>query len=792
MNRCMKRRMNWLLLLSALLFCGQRAAADEPLTDGWEFLRGDLGHVWEAFRPALPGKPESVPLWTPVSLPHCFNAEDAVDPDVNYYQGAGWYRTTLDVANPYAGGRTLLRFAGAGQKTEVYVYTTLVATHTGGYDAWQADITEAVDAFRRNPVCRERFGGRIPVAVRCDNGRDREMIPSDMSDFNLYGGLYRPVALVYLPAVHLADLRIEASVDEKGETGTVEATVSVAGGSGSPVVRIADASGRVIASQTCSDGSVRFVLPRPALWSPDRPVCYTCTAALSTNGGTHRIERRFGFRRFRFEAHGPFYLNGKRLLLRGTHRHEDHAGVGAAMTDGQIVAEMQQIKAMGANFIRLGHYQQSDAVLDACDTMGLLVWEEIPWCRGGLGGEAYRAQARRMLSSMIAQHRHHPSVILWGLGNENDWPGDFEEFDRDRIRAFMAELHELSHRLDPTRLTCIRRCDFCKDVVDVYSPSIWAGWYSRRYTDYVRMTREGFERVPRFLHAEWGADSHAGRHAESAAALDIEAGDRNGDWSETYAVRLFDWHLKEQERMPWLTGAAFWTFKDFSTPLRPDNPIPYVNQKGVVQRDGTPKESYYVFQSYWSDRPMVRIYGHSQPVRWGAAGESKEVLVYSNCDEAELFVNGHSAGVRRRDSQDFPAAGLHWQVVLPEGENRIEAVARSGKTVVRDAIVQQYTARVGGEPAQLQLRIVSEGGERFAEALLCDRDGNRCFEAADFIRFGATDLRALSHNQGTATGSLRIQAANGRAVIRLHDGIGAVVSARCEGRDLKPAFIQTY
>ncbi len=128
---------------------------------------------------------------------------------------------------------------------------------------------------------------------------------------------------------------------------------------------------------------------------------------------------------------------------------------------------------MGANFIRLGHYQQSEIILRLCDELGLLVWEEIPWCRGGLGGEKYREQARRMLTNMIDQHRNHPSVILWGMGNENDWPGDFEEFDKDSIRAFMSELHDLSHRLDPTRPTVIRRCDFCRDIVDVYSPSIW-------------------------------------------------------------------------------------------------------------------------------------------------------------------------------------------------------------------------------------------------------------------------------------------------------------------------------
>ena len=202
------------------------------------------------------------------------------------------------------------------------------------------------------------------------------------------------------------------------------------------------------------------------MWSPDTPNLYTCIVEVTSNGDTLRTTERFGFRHFRFEEKGPFYLNGQRVLLRGTHRHEDHAGVGAALTEEMMRTEMQQIKAMGANFIRLGHYQQSCIILRLCDELGLLVWEEIPWCRGGLGGEKYQEQARRMLTNMIEQHHNHPSIILWGMGNENDWPGDFESFHKDSIRAFMSELHTLSHRLDPTRLTAIRRCDFCKDIID--------------------------------------------------------------------------------------------------------------------------------------------------------------------------------------------------------------------------------------------------------------------------------------------------------------------------------------
>ena len=467
---------------------------------------------------------------------------------------------------------------------------------------------------------------------------------------------------------------------------------------------------------------------------------------------------------------------------------------------------MKLIKAMGANFIRLGHYQQSRRILELCDELGLLVWEEIPWCRGGLGGERYREQARAMLRAMIDQHYNHPSVILWGLGNENDWPGDFPEFDQEKIRAFMRELHELSHALDPTRLTAIRRCDFCRDIVDVYSPSIWAGWYRGKFTEYADVTRREIARVPRFLHVEWGGDSHAGRFAENAylplrsvgeagaadeRGLDFMSvgGDarasRDGDWSESYMCDLVDWHLKEQEKMPELTGTAAWLFKDFSTPLRPENPVPFVNQKGAVERDLTPKDSYYVYQSYWSAEPMVRIQGHAWPVRWGARGAQRTVKVYANCEEVELWLNGVSQGVRRRDSQDFPAAGLRWAVVFEDGMNTLRAVGRHAGRTVTDETLVRYESRPWGRPARLRLQELPAPADNVVrvQVELLDAAGVVCLDAQDFVRFGHVGDGRLLDGLGTAGGSRQVQLANGcaRIDLALPRGKRGVISATVGG-----------
>ena len=764
------------VLVGTMLDRGPAQAQEEPTVSQrlgrWEYRRGNLGGPWEAWRKAN----DDANVWSKVGVPHCFNATDSVDPDTPYYQGPGWYRTKLAITNPYLNGRTLLHFEGAGQKTEVFVHTERVGAHVGGYDEWFVDITDQVKKFPKADL--------VPLAVMCDNSRDLEMIPSNLSDFNLYGGLYRHVNLLYMPAISLERVHVHSEIDANGK-----ATVTITGRLYNPAqlsdqleidVAVTDPNGREIhkvtrklSPWTATENLTRFPIDKPLLWSPSKPSLYRCVVTLTSVHGRMQVNERFGLRTFEFVKNGPFKLNGERLLIRGTQRHEDHAGVAAAMTDELMRKEMRLIKDLGANFIRLGHFQQSRTILAMCDELGLLVWEEIPWCRGGLGGERYKEQARRMLRNMIDQHRNHPAVIIWGLGNENDWPGDFEEFDKDKIRAFMIELNTLAHALDPTRKTAIRRCDFCKDVVDVYSPSIWAGWYQGRYIEYKTRVQAEMKKVDRFLHMEWGGDSHARRHSEVSEVL--ARAPQEGDWSETYICDVFDWHLKEQETMPDLTGSAQWIFKDFATTLRPGNPVPRVNQKGLVERDFTLKEGYFVFQSYWSEHPMVHIYGHTWARRWGEAGEATLVKVYSNCAEVELFVNGVSAGVKRRNSQDFPAAGLRWLVKFKAGENVVRAVAKNGD--ISDEIKFVYQTEKWDKPAKL---VLTESNN-VVEVKLVDAKGIQCLDARNFVRFGLVGDGELIDNLGTSTTSRKVQLYNGRAQISINKRGRWIVSVSSEG-----------
>jgi len=772
------------------LAAAETAATDRRLTTGWEFHHGTLGGIWEAWRGKAAASDDAP--WEKVTVPHCFNAFDAVDPEHAYYEGPGWYRTAVAWNNPFAGGRTLLNFEGTGQRSAIYIGLEKVAEHVGGYDGFTVDITDAAS----RAVKRPEAAGKLEIAVMCDNSRDLEMIPSDQSDFNRYGGLYRPVELVYVPAVSLERVHVESNVVGGKASASVRARLhnpAAAAGQATVEVRVTDPSGKVVHTSSKSlppwsgeQEIASFTVDSPALWSTTTPNLYRCSVTLKTAAGEHAVAERFGFRSWSFPKHGVFSLNGERLFLRGTQRHEDQAGTAAAEPEDAVRREMEMVRQMGCNFIRLGHYQQTKQVLELCDELGLIVWEEIPWCRGGVGNEQYKEQGRRMLRNMIDQHRNHPSVVFWGLGNETDWPGDFPTFDKDAIRAYMTELNQIAHKLDPSRLTAIRRNEFARDIPDVYSPSIWAGWYSGRYTEYKGAIEKAIPQVDRMLHIEWGGDSHARRHSEDpdrviakiATGQGVEEKDRaflltggqtrasrDGDWSETYICNLFDWYLKEQETMPALAGSAMWVFKDFSTPLRPENPVPRVNQKGVLERDLTPKEGYYVFQSYWAEKPMAHIYGHSWPLRWGDAGESKMVKVYSNCSTAELFHNGKSCGVKKRDSQDFPAAGLRWQVPFTSGENHLRVVAAKGGAQVTDEIAFHYQTEKWGKPAKFVWREVGrQQGAITYEVRLLDASGVQCLDSRARLEFAHAGDGSLVENMGTGTGSRVMEMYNGRAL----------------------------
>lgn len=284
----------------------------------WQFIKQDLGNVWEAVRPVPAGGPESVPLWEKVSVPHSYNATDAVTPEPNCYQGPAWYTTQLNADNPYTNGRILLHLEGVGQKAEVYIYTTKVGSHVGGYDEWTVDLTAAIADFKKTDAFTQQFKGKIPLSIRTDNSRDTEMIPSSMSDFNLYGGLYRHVNLVYVPQLAIEKLFVKPTVDLKANKGTLTVTPRFYNpdkvNGVTATLKIFDPAGKLVLTKESSQTQPTTVsfwdieINKPQLWSPATPVLYSVEASFKTaDGVTTTHHEKFGFRDFQFVEQGPFF-----------------------------------------------------------------------------------------------------------------------------------------------------------------------------------------------------------------------------------------------------------------------------------------------------------------------------------------------------------------------------------------------------------------------------------------------------------------------------------------------------
>ncbi|WP_194766576.1 glycoside hydrolase family 2 protein [Tamlana sp. I1] len=743
------------------------------INNNWSYLEKNIKNINEALQEVD---------WQTIDLPHTWNALDATDLNPGYRRTGSWYKKTLNISNIDSNTLYQLYFEGVNINSEVYVNGQKAGGHIGGYIGFTIDITKFIKS------------GKNEVVIRVDNSYDPEVIPSQKSDFFIFGGITRDVWLESIPKQHLSELKITTPKVSKNEAELL-ATVAINNLNNSNLkvkADLLDAQGETVASSVFriknSTAKIHFRnIKNPKLWDTEHPNLYTLKVALLEKGDViDRMQNKVGFRWFEFKDHGAFYLNGKRVLLRGTHRHEEHAGVGAAMTNAQHRKDMELIKEMGANFVRLAHYPQDPEVYKACDELGLLVWDELPWCRGGVGNEAWKTNTKHMLTEIINQNYNHPSIIIWSLGNEMYWLPDFENGgDTDKMNSFLSELNDLSHQLDPSRKTAIRKYYEGSHIVDVFSPSIWSGWYSGSYKSYQKAIDTYKKEYPHFLHAEYGGSSHVGRHTENPITgegkiqsdgweeeivqTDVANIAQIGDWSENYIVDLFDWHLRISENDKDFVGNVQWAFKDFGTPLRPENAIPYMNQKGLVDRAGNPKDAFYVFKSYWSNEPFTYIESHTWTERQGPEDLARDISVYSNCPEVELFLNGKSLGVKKRDLKAFPAAGLNWNLNFKEGKNTLVAVGNTSENkTVKDELTINYRFNKNGKAVGLKLDSeILDNGNYLVTATAYDSKGLRCLDYEDRVYFQCLSGGENYKSLGTPTGSESIAMANGKAAIEV-------------------------
>ncbi len=747
--------------------------------NNWFYLQDNLEDVDKLFL--------STKKWEKVNLPHTWNRFDNLDGEPGYRRAGSWYQKNLFVPKLNYGQKVVLNFEAANIVGQVYVNDKLAGGHVGGYVGFEVDITSFLKQGEENNI-----------KIRVDNSYNPNIIPSQKSDFFIYGGLVRNVWLKILPGNHLQSFHVVISKvsDASAET-SINAKLNIGAETNAVIqAKLFDPKGRLVEEvkskkklvQGDNDVELKFnKIKKPMLWSPDAPNLYTVKVILlDSKKIIDSLSDQIGYRWYEFKDHGPFYLNGKRLLVRGTHRHEDYAGYGEAMPDSLQIKDIKMIKEMGANFVRLAHYPQSPLVYKECDKLGLLVWDELPWCRGGVGKEEWKENTERLFEEQINQNFNHPSIIIWSLGNELDWMPDFPEYggNTDSLKSFLRVLNNIAHTIDPSRLTAVRKYEGAAKIVDVFSPSIWAGWYSGVYKNYQKAIEDAQKKFPHLIHVEYGGDSHVGRHNENPidgeGILNPDEWDEKankvkvpniasmGDWSENYIVDLFDWHLRYTEQTTTFAGNAQWSFKDFPTPLRPEDPIPYMNQKGLVDRAGNPKDAYYVFKSYWTKKPaFCYIESHTWTVRSGPKNADREVRVYSNCSQVELFLNGVSQGKLKKDITKFPASGLSWKVRFNEGANKLKALGfEDNKQTAPDTMTVQYTSVKNGRPDDILIKAEKiSNGNYMITATAVDSKGRRCLDYNSRVYFSKIGDGNLMEDYGTPSGSSIIEMANGQARI---------------------------
>ena len=773
-------------------------AAAEPLTtktlfnDDWLFVQDES---------ALPPTQLPKSQWQAINLPHTWNATDTIDAVPGYSRRAGWYRKTFRAG---AQGRYRLVFEGANMETQVFLNGHKAGEHIGGYIGFDIELSQGL-----------RFDDSNELWIRVSNRYNPNVIPSQKADFFIHGGITRDVWLEQLPPLFIDRLSIRTP-EVSAERALTELELLFDDSRAAPAsvdlrVRVLSPGGEEIIShrQTVTEftDSLLVKLPvveKPALWSPAEPSLHRLQVQLvdQQEREIFRREESFGFRWFEMRDNEGFFVNGERLLLRGTHRHEEHAGVGAAMSNKQHRRDMEQMKSLGVNFVRLGHYPQDPEVYRAADELGLILWDELPWCRGGKGGAEWEQNTERLLRQQILQNMNHPSIAFWSLGNEIYWESDFPNGGDDAvILPYLEKLQALAKNLDPYRMTSIRKYYPGAKVVDAFSPSIWAGWYGGAFGQYETALQHSMQEYPRLLHMEYGGSSHRGRHTENAlgpeglvqAQVSVEEAmnqavvtsiAKDTDWNENYMVNLFDWHLSVSEKLPGFAGNAQWAFKDFGTPLRPENPLPYVNQKGLVDRAGAPKDAYYVFASYWSPSPMCYIESHTWSVRYGPK-EGRPVKVFCNTHSAELFLNGVSLGSLERNPGHYPAHGLVWLVPFREGDNQLDVVGFDAERqeIARDAMGLTYHV---GTPGRFEAVVLTAkkgaDGETLIVAEALDKQGRRAIDFNERAYFSVLQGDGqLLENQGTYSGSSMLDMASGFGNIAFKTGqVETVVEFRTQ------------
>ena len=599
--------------------------------------------------------------WERVDLPHTWNAVDGQDGGNDYWRGTAAYCKHFARPDMPEDACCFLSFQGAAMTAEVFLNGQKLARHEGGYSTFRVDVTACLQ--EENLLC-----------VTVDNSKNDRVYPQK-ADFTFYGGLYRDVDMIITPSQHFDLVKdgtpgIKVTPILKGDM--AEVTVETWQNTDDPVTLTVAGETREAASPNGHSQAV-FTLDAPHLWDGvNDPFLYEVVASLSSGD---EIRTRFGVRSIAFDPDKGFLLNGRVYPLRGVSRHQDRAGLGNALTLKEHQEDMAFIQEIGANTVRLAHYQHAQEFYDLCDENGLIVWAEIPYITEHMPNG--RENTLTQMRELITQCYNHPSIVCWGLSNEVAVHGITDDLlENHRL------LNDLCHRMDATRPTTMAHAFMLEhdspltNLPDIASYNLYFGWYlgelSQNNSFFDAYHAKYPDRVMGF--SEYGADANPQFHASQP---------ERGDYTEEYQCVYHEHLLNCIERHPWLWATHVWNLFDFAADGRDEGGKKGVNQKGLVTMDRKlRKDAFYLYKAAWSKQPFVHLCGSRYAER---AEAETEIKVYSNQPEVALTVDGQLIG-KQTGSRVFtwriPLTGEHTILATAEGcmdQMKLRRVAEPNK-----------------------------------------------------------------------------------------------------------------
>ncbi|MCX2451861.1 beta-galactosidase [Pedobacter sp. PLR] len=627
--------------------------------------------------------------WKKVSVPHTWNNHD-IQTGKGFYAGDAIYQKELTAATDWKGKRVFIRFEGIGSVARLYVNDRYIGEHKGSYSAFAFEISYAL-----------KYGEKNKIEIKVNNEEREDVIPINNRLFPIYGGIYRPVSLIITNKVNIAvtdfaapgvyisqqdvsaksaGVRLKVKLENKSETATnVILSTSIYDATGKMVKQ---AEEKVhVSRQGEQIFHQQLNMLAPHLWNGIKdPYLYTVVIRIADeNGVLDEITQPLGLRKFEMKPGKGFYLNDQPYRLLGVCRHQDKQDEGNALSNAQHLADLEDIKEMGATSIRFAHYQQSEYLYSRCDSMGFVIWAEIPFVNAVSTKEAGNAQSQ--LRELIRQNYNHPSIYVWGLHNEV-----YGKTPDDYTAVLTRDLNDISKTEDPDRYTVsvsgYGEMDRPTNLnADIQGMNRYYGWYEGRIGDLEQWVSGLEQKFPdyRMVLAEYGTEANIAQQEE----LSRDTGNPSGQvWPEAYQQKFHEIQWGIIAKHPYIAASYVWNMFDFAVPPANGGSVPARNMKGLVTYDRkVKKDAFYWYKANWNPEPMVYIAGRRFNKR---TNPITTVTVYSNAGPPTLIVNG-----RKINGLKMGNTNVHYifeNVKLQKGKNGVEVVVGKAGAELKDQL----------------------------------------------------------------------------------------------------------